>query len=130
MVNKATIYDLGGNVLREVEVKKVEPWPCHYCRITMLDDKYILTNMPVAATGVDCFGSVRAPTPEEVKMSQTFDVTMVLGEPGGRLVRKWERASWFLQSEGMAWFWHGDRMVCVAGPILVENFSTDEGKTP
>jgi len=121
-MNIVTIYDLSGNVVRELEFKKVEPWPNKYCRITTTDDKVILTNMPVAAEGAACYLSAREPTLKEIEASEIFNITMILGQPGGRLVRKWENARWFLQSEGVVWFMHGNGMVCVAGPVLIENF--------
>ena len=122
-MNTVTIYDLSGNVLREVEFKKIEPGIYKHCRIFTADgSRVIQTNLPVVATGDSCYMSAREPTLQEREQSETFDITMVLGQPGGRMTHEWKKACWLLQSDGCIWFWHNDRMVFISGPVLIESF--------
>jgi hypothetical protein len=121
MEGKATIYAWNGKVLREFPCVKFEPYCGLTRRIETPDGKSIMTNCPVVVTGVHT--SLRQPN--EIEKEQTFDVALELGDSGSTYRRTWQGAFFLVHLDGIVCFWHGSELVCVAGPVIIENFKNE-----
>jgi hypothetical protein len=119
-MGKVTLYDLGGDVYRELDCIKVEPWIGHMSRLVTEDGENILTDLPVVAVDVP----ILSEGPDGYEQGNTFDVELVLGGGSTRFRRKWTGACRLVKMghDGFYGFWHGGKSVYVVGPVVIDNF--------
>jgi len=106
---KATIYTRDGDVCREVQCDKIEPYACG---LYLLVDTEIYTNQPMIVSG-----QYKDWEHMLSDRSQMFDVTLTIG----KTVKKWEGAKVLLLLENLFSFWHGGEWHSVVGQVIIEN---------
>ena len=105
---KATIYTEDGNVCREVECDRIQPYAGMFFR---LEGANILTNQTVVLIGQhDGWEHL-------LSGLDVFDVTLTIGST----VRKWEGARCMVHYGRSISFYHDNQWHTVIGQVLIEN---------
>lgn len=104
---KATIYTRDGDVCREVQCDKIEP----YYDMVLLEGAEIYTNQPMVVSGQYKDWDHVLPG------SQAFDLTLTIG----KVVQKWKGARALILQEGIISFFFGGEWHSVVGQVIIEN---------